>query len=157
MVVFNDLIVNGVLPFLLMFVLVFAVLQKSKILGADKNQIDALVALVLAFMFVAVPGPQRDIVLGLMPWLAVALSVMLVFFILYGFVAGDLSGTNMNAGIKWTLVGLAALFTVILVFSLTNLDRLFAVWFTGASDWFVSAVVFLLVIGALAWVVIKAD
>ena len=49
----NPLFVETILPLLLVFVLVFAVLQKTKILGEGKRQIDAIVALVVAMIFVA--------------------------------------------------------------------------------------------------------
>jgi len=66
--------------FLLIFVLIFAILQKSKILGSDKKQIDALIALAIALIFITVPV-TRGIVVNLMPWLAVGVTVILVFLI----------------------------------------------------------------------------
>ncbi|MBU3923695.1 MAG: hypothetical protein KJ592_02155 [Nanoarchaeota archaeon] len=88
------------LPFLLVFVVVFAILQKTKVLGEGKAQIDALVGLVVGLILIGVPGP-RDFVVGVMPWLAVGVAVLLVFLILYGFVAGDLS--QMGKSKKWVL------------------------------------------------------
>jgi hypothetical protein len=149
--IFGNFITYGVLPFILMFVLVFAVLQKSKILGDGKHQIDALVSLTLALMLVAVPGPQRDIIIHLMPWLAVALAVLLVFFILYGFVAGDLS--NLSNGWKIGFGLLAGVFTISLVVYLTNLDRIIASWASGSGDWLVNGIILILVVGGIVWVV----
>ena len=45
----SEFAVGIIYPFLLVFVLIFAVLQKSKILGEDKKQIDSLIALSIAF------------------------------------------------------------------------------------------------------------
>ena len=67
-----------ILPFLLVFVIIFAILQKSKILGAGKAQIDALVSLVIAIVLIVFPTP-RDIIVNLVPWLAVGVVVILVF------------------------------------------------------------------------------
>lgn len=77
--------VNVVLPFLLVFVLIFAVLQKSQILGKDKRQIDALVSLAIALMVVAFSWATQIISL-LMPFLAVSLVVLLVFMLLIGMI-----------------------------------------------------------------------
>ena len=73
-----------VLPFLLVFAIVFAVLQKSQILGKDKKQIDAIVALVLGLIVVAI-GSATNIITGIIPVLAVGLVILLAFFLLWGF------------------------------------------------------------------------
>lgn len=149
----NDLLVQAVLPFLLIFVLIFAVLQKSKILGEGKHQIDSLVALTIALIVVAVPGPQKFIIINMMPWLAVGLAVLLVFFILYGFVAGDLS--KLPTWMKVAFGILALVFTSAIIIALTNVDRIIVSWFSGTGDLFVNAVILVLVVGGIAWVVLS--
>ena len=65
----SPFVVEILLPFLLVFVVVFAVLQKSEVLGRGKRQVDALVALAVALIFISV-GRAVDIVLDLIPfWL----------------------------------------------------------------------------------------
>jgi len=95
MIFTNPIFSEMILPFLLVFVLVFAILQKSKILGEDKAQVDALISLVIGLILITVPF-ARDVVVNLMPWLAIGLAVMLVFMLLYGFVAGESA-----SGQKW--------------------------------------------------------
>jgi len=148
--VLNDFLTNAVLPFLLVFVLIFAVLQKSKVLGEEKNQIDALVSLTIALILVAVPGPQKFIIINLMPWLAVALAVLLVFFILYGFVAGDIS--SLPKWMKIIFGIMAFVFTGAVVFYLTNLDVLLESWFSGTGDFLINAIIVVLVVGGVVWV-----
>ncbi len=143
-----------VLPFLLVFVVMFAVLQKSKILGDKKNQIDALVALAIALILIGVPGP-RDIVVGLMPWLVVGIAVILVFLMLYGFVAGDLSGDKTPDWLKTTVAIIAGVFVLGLVVYTTGLWDIVASWSVGdTSSFWVNGFVLLLVVGAVVWVVI---
>ena len=74
-----------VLPFVLVFTVVFAVLQKTKLLGDEVKQINAILGLVVGLFLIAFPGPRGIIVL-LMPFLAVALVILLVFMLLYGFI-----------------------------------------------------------------------
>ena len=59
---------DSVLPFILIFTIVFAVLQKTKIIGEGKRQFNTIVALVLSLMVVIphVTGrypPGQDIIL----------------------------------------------------------------------------------------------
>ena len=49
----HPIFVETILPFLLIFTIVFAVLQKAKILGEGKRQIDAIVALVVGLLFIS--------------------------------------------------------------------------------------------------------
>lgn len=143
-----------VLPFLLVFVVVFAILQKSKVLGENKRQIDSLVALVIGLLAVGLPV-TRNFIVDFIPWVAVAVAVMLVFFILYGFVGGDLSGSNMPNGLRIGFGVLAGLFVLGILIYLTGLGDAIGRWFgVDESGGWTNIVVILLVIGAAVWVVI---
>ena len=137
------------LPFLLVFVVVFAILQKSKILGDGKAQVDAIVGLVIGLILIGVPGP-RDIIVGIMPWMAVGVAVILVFMILYGFVAGDLSKLGENSSVRIGMMILAGVFTVGVVLFVTGWGT--RIWdsFGGSSDRWMNIVMIVLVLGATA-------
>jgi hypothetical protein len=102
------------LPFVLVFTLVFAILQKTKILGDGKKQIDSIIALIIGIILIAFPF-ARNIVVELMPFLAVSVAILLVFMLLYGFIYGKTD--DMQKGIKTTLliIGSLALITVLLI------------------------------------------
>lgn len=105
----HPIVIQFILPFLLVFTIIFAVLQKSEILGKGKKQIDAIVGLVIGLMFIAFPGP-RDLVVNLMPFLAVGLVMILVLFLLWGFFyQKEFSAPD---GVK-TAAGIVALIAVI--------------------------------------------
>jgi hypothetical protein len=78
---------EGILPFLIVFVLVFAILQKSKLLGDGKSQIDALIALAVALILIITPV-ARNFIVEIIPFLAIALVIMLFFLLMYAFIAG---------------------------------------------------------------------
>jgi hypothetical protein len=44
---------EAILPFILVFTLVFAILQKTKLLGDGKKQIDAIVSLVIGLILIS--------------------------------------------------------------------------------------------------------
>ena len=142
---------EGVLPFLLVFVVTFAILQKSKILGEGKNQLDALTALVIALLLIGLPGP-RDFIVNFMPWVAVGVAVILVFLILYGFVAGDLSGNNVKPWMKITFGILAGLFTIGVVLYVGGFWDTVLGWFNnfgGNDSFWLNALVIILVIALM--------
>jgi peptidoglycan/LPS O-acetylase OafA/YrhL len=111
-----------VLPFLLVFALVFAILQKSEILGKGKRQVDAIVALVVGLLVITV-GSAVNIITGLVPILAVGLVVLLVFFLLFGFAFKE-GEFKVSPVLQWTIGVIAAIAVIIGV-----------LYFTGSWDY----------------------
>ena len=149
----SPLFIQIILPFLLVFAVVFAVLQKSEILGKGKKQIDAIVALVVGLIVIAF-GNATGIIVNLMPFLAVSLIIILVFMILIGmlFKEGEF---NLDKKIK---IGLGIVITVaviIAVLYLTNgfdyVESLFSG--AGGSTLLANIIFIALIIGAVAAVV----
>jgi len=147
----SPFVTETLLPFLLVFTVLFAILQKSQILGKDKKQIDAIVSLVVGLIVVSV-GQASAIITGLMPVLAVALVVLLVFMILVGSVWEG--KVNFGTGIKVT-VGILAVITIVVALLYNtgfwvNLRDLFS----GLGPNVVTNIVFIIAIIAAVAVVI---
>jgi hypothetical protein len=99
-----------ILPFVLVFTLIFAILEKTNLLGEGKRQINAIIGLVIGLMLIAYPL-ARNIVVSLMPFLAVSAVILLVFMLLYGFIVGkdkDVLG-------KWWKVAWGGILTIALI------------------------------------------
>ena len=143
------------LPFLLVFVVVFAILQKSKILGDGKAQIDSLVALVIGLITITF-AYQTGIIVRLMGWLALGVTVILIFLILYGFVAGDLS--KAADWMKITFGILAGLFTIGVVVYVTGFWSVVSKWFgdAGKDGLITNIILLLLVVGAVVTVTVTS-
>jgi len=112
----HPLFSNFILPILLVFTLIFAVLEKSKLLGDDKKQVNAIISLVIAIIFGTV-AYAIDIVAQLVVFLAVSLVIIFVFMLTYGFISGKKEGDVLNKGLKITLsiiFGLALIVAVLL-------------------------------------------
>lgn len=149
----TDFLTTMLLPFLLVFVVVFAILEKSKVLGDKKHQINAIVSLVIGLTLILVPGP-REIIVTLLPWLAVGVAVLLVFFILYGFIYGDLSGGGLSRGVKITLGILVGLFVIGVVSTVVGFNSVVSDWFsTLGGEVFLNIFLVLLVIGGIIWAI----
>jgi len=151
----SSIFVDIIFPFLLVFVLIFAILEKSKVLGEDKHQINAIVALVVGLIFIAFDYP-RSIVVNLMPFLAVVAVIILVFMILFGFVAGDIKeGFKMPFGLMVTFGVLIGVALVIAILVITGYwDTLLEVFKGDSSGTVVSSIIFLAVIGGAIAVVL---
>lgn len=146
----TDLFTKGVLPFLLVFVLVFAILQKSKILGDGKAQIDALIALVVGLILIGFPAP-RDYIINMIPWLAVALVVLLIAFLVYGFIASDnKDGLKMPEWVKKSGIWVAIIFAVILVIVITGGWETIKGWYNDSS--IIGNVLVVVAIGVALWI-----
>jgi hypothetical protein len=150
--------VNIVYPFLLIFVLVFAILQKSKILGEGKHQIDALVSLSIALIVVAF-GWATDIITKMMPFLAISLVTILVFMLLYGFIASDIKkGLEIPDWLKRVGVAFATVVVVIaLIVATGQWDRIYNSIFTGEgiSGLWADIILVIIVIAAASAVVLS--
>jgi hypothetical protein len=149
----HPLMVGTVLPFILVFTLVFAVLQKTKILGDGKKQIDALVALAIALIVVSF-GYATGIIISLIPVLAIGVVVILIFMLLYGMsFHGDF---KMHDNVKWTIGILAAIAVIIATMVATGAwDYVVDLFQTGGGGTFnITNLIFVVIIAiAVALVV----
>jgi hypothetical protein len=114
----HPIVLEAILPFLLVFAVVFAVLQKTEALGKDKKGVDAIVALVIGLIVIAF-GKATGIIVNLIPFLAIGLIVIFVFLVLWGFVykPGEFNTPN---GVKWAIGVVVAIFVVIIVLVVTG-------------------------------------
>lgn len=150
----SDLVRNLILPFLLIFAVVFAILEKSKILGEDKRQVNAIVSLVIALLTITFASAV-NIINNLIPFLAVAVVIILVFMVLLAFVASGKEGLQLHTGIKVTLGIIIAVAVIIAILFATNTWDTVYDYLAGksqSSSVVTNAVFILVIIGALVWV-----
>ncbi len=108
----SPIISEAVLPFMLIFTVVFAILQKSQILGKDKKQIDSLVALVIGLITITFANAV-GIISSLLPFLAVSVVLILVFLILVAMVSVGEKGIELHKGFKWAIMILSFIAVII--------------------------------------------
>jgi hypothetical protein len=153
--VFKDYI----LPFLLIFALVFGVLEKTKLLGEGKKQLNAIISFVMAMTFVSVLFPKQ-IVSNMVLFLTVSLVIVLVFLMLYGFVAADKKeGLKVEGWMKWIFGILAGVATIIAVIwaSGIQLEALSLLFGQSWSKAFWSNFFFILVVAVALSLVMKTQ
>ncbi|MEM4244735.1 MAG: hypothetical protein QW404_00155 [Candidatus Nanoarchaeia archaeon] len=113
-------ILNYFIPvfiFLFVFTVFFAILQKTKIFGANAG-IDALIAFSVAMLFMFV-SDARQLITVITPWLVILLVVimsLLLVFMFLGVKAETISDAMSESGTVWTIliiliIGLIIAFT----------------------------------------------
>ncbi|MDP2672379.1 MAG: hypothetical protein Q8O84_01040 [Nanoarchaeota archaeon] len=117
----HPVLTNFVYPFLIVFFIVFAVLEKTKILGEEKRQINALISFVIGLIFVSAVYP-KIFVGNMILFLSVAIVIVFVVLMLWGFVFSTKEGFVMTSGMKW---GLFAVITIALIIGI--------LWASGVS------------------------
>ncbi len=154
--IWNEMgVFSYVIPFLLMFAVVFAILQKTKILG-DNKTIEAIIAaaiglLALQFDFVS------EFFAVIFPRFGIGLAIFLVLIILLGFfITGENGDAKSMQWIGW-VVGLG-----VAIWAITDWNT----WFGGSgygwggfsvgfwlSEYFWPLIILAAVIGVIVWTV----
>ncbi len=102
-----------IFPVLLVFALVFAVLQKTKALG-ESLQINAIVAVVIAFM-VLLSDTLVSVLNFMVPWFTVIIIffiLILLIFQIFGAQESDIRGALGDKTLQWTLIGVGIVLLV---------------------------------------------
>ena len=93
----NEFFTNVILPFILVFTVVFAILEKTEILG-KKRDIHAIISLVISLIAIGVPAAvgtlQRFI-----PVIAVIIIIFFAWMLVFGFVHGEVE-VDFSKGLK---------------------------------------------------------
>ena len=123
------IIANFILPFLLIFLIVFGILEKTKVFGDSNKQLNAFIAFVIGLIFVGAVSPK--LVVGhLILFFTVSIVVLFVALLLWGFVSGDDAKLPANTPLR-VIVGILIVGAVIIAllfatgFENTAFDSLF--------------------------------
>jgi len=148
-------IVNEViLPFLLIFTLIFALLEKTKLLGDDKHQINAIMGLVIGGLLVTF-GNAVERITQLTVFLSVSLVIIFIFLLLFGFISGNKEGDMLK---DYTWAKLLFLFVIIIAVTVATLiitDTWDKVYDFFASDERGQNIFIIILIGAAIYAVLK--
>lgn len=153
------------LPFLLVFTVVYAILQKTKLLGEDKANLDSMVAFVIGLLVVAATKVV-GIINDALPQVMVLVIVGLSFLLMLGIFADPKGSFFENMGKRFR-AGLMIVFSlaVVLIFlgvikTPDNESWLEFGWNYVIDNWsgavVGSIILFLLMIGAI-WFVVGGD
>ena len=148
-------IADVLLPFILVFAIVYAILDKTKIFGAEKKNINMIIALVVGLSVVIPhvvdsypPGADVvDLINTILPQVSLVIITFVMIMVLVGIFGGEWIGKSIS--------GWMALLSAIIVFVIFGSS----VGWWDEWNWFynffgddaVSVVVMLLVFGLIIW------
>ncbi|MFH1636923.1 MAG: hypothetical protein ABIB71_00695 [Candidatus Woesearchaeota archaeon] len=151
-----------ILPFLLVFTIVFGILEKTRIFGVEKidekeypkKQLNAMVAFVIGFFTVAAKEIVQSLQISL-PLVALMLTAAISFMLLVGAFMGD-KQFNLEDHKFWKFLLMIIMFiSIILIFlhSFGWLDPVIGIAFMYADTVTVPVLFFAVVIGIVFYVV----
>ncbi len=118
----SDIFSRFILPFVLVSVLIYAILEKTKLLGEDKHQVNAIVSFVVGLIFTGVLYPVL-VVQNLVLFLVVAVVILFVILLLWGFIFGGKEGFELSKWMKYVLGGIAGIAVIFGVFWATGIHN----------------------------------
>ncbi|MCF7910118.1 hypothetical protein K9L16_00405 [Candidatus Pacearchaeota archaeon] len=148
---------NFAFPFLLIFFIVFAILEKTKIFGDDKKQLNAMISFIIGLIFVSAVAPKL-VVSNLILFLAIAIIVAFVGLLLWGFLAGEEGPKIAGDNFKKVVAGVIIVALVIAVIWAAGWwDNTLS--FFGSQNWassFWTSLLFIIVIAVAIAVAVKS-
>jgi len=147
-----------ILPFLLVFTLVFAVLEKTKIFGTEgkdgqsRKNLNAMVAFSIAFFVTASVNIVTAFQVAL-PWVSLVLVVLISFMLLSGVFFKE-SDFDFFAKFKKTtgwLMGAIALVILFIFLAAFGLTDYILGFFQGGSGALVTSIILILLLIAAMW------
>ena len=152
---------DALLPFLLIFTILFAMLQKTKILGAGKKNFNVMVALIISLLVVIphITGsypPGKDIVEILntaLPNVSILVVAILMGLLLIGLLGGEA---------KWVGGSLSGIFAIISFGGIIYIFGGAAGWWNNKLNfWFdsdvLALVIVILVFAIVIWYITQED
>ena len=141
-----------VFSFLLVFVLVYALLAKTKILG-ENNFVHLLISFILAIFFI-VNVSLVDFVSFSSAWMIVFFVCLFFILILIGFTHGKVD-VIMKPFVAWILlIALIVFFIISSAYVFNWAVNWSVVWDWFYTDWF-GFVLLLVIAGVISWVLTK--
>ena len=160
-------VADVLLPFFLIYVIVFAILQKTEILGKGKKNFNSVIALVmgLAVIFPHVLGMQPDImpvINSALPGVSIVLVGVVMLLLLIGILGGEVRwlGTSISG---W--IAIISLLIILYIFGRSTGWPGFRHEVPWWLDWLninkhpdiAAFVIIVLVFGVLIWFITKDD
>ncbi|MCP3684853.1 MAG: hypothetical protein GY861_19490 [bacterium] len=155
-------ILDSLLPFFLIFTVIFAILQKTKIIGEGRKNFNVIIALIIALMVViphvadtypSSPDPV-EVINSAIPNISIVVVALLMLLLLIGVFGKDLNivGTSLSG-----IIAVASFVIIIYIFGGAM------EWWDGAVPNFLmneetqSLLIIILVFGIIIWFITKDD
>jgi len=127
-----------ILPFVLVFTLLFAIFEKTEVLGKDKKNLSAMISFAIAFFVVGATN-IIPVLKEALPMISLGLVIIISFILLYGSLHTGKEEFKLSKGYRG-LIGVLAFVAVILIFVGSIRDDSGNSWLVVAWDFIVNDV-----------------
>ena len=142
------------LPLLLFFAIIYGALDKTKIFGEDKKDINAIIAFVISLIAATTSWVLKGVA-GFLPWVGFIALVVVAFLMLAALIVGDAETLAASPAVK---IG-GVLFVIVgLIFGVwygLGLNERFAGTGAGISETDIALVAVLIIGGVLFYTITK--
>lgn len=159
LLIFNNLgLTDVILPFILIFTVIYAILEKSKILG-QKKQYNVAISLVISLIPVMshITGRGPDVITiinNALPGIALWIVMFIAILLLIGLGGGNLS--ILGSGVMGVLVVLSILIVVFVFGNAAGVVHGWPNWLNWLKDPATQAVIIVIVVfGLIIWFVTR--
>jgi len=130
----RELFTDFILPFLLVFFVLFAILDRTKLFGEGRKQTNAMVSLIVSLLFISY-SYATGVVVKLMPVMVVIAVVLLVFMILFSFALTPEKAFVMPKGLKIALGIIIGIVVIVAVLWATDYLSVLTGWNWSSEVW----------------------
>lgn len=140
-----------IFSFLLVFIIVYATLNKTKAVG-ESNFVQLLTSFIVSTVFVLAVQP-REYILNIIPWFAVLIVVAFLILALTGFIGGL---EEWGSGIGKGLVVLMLVIFLVIAYMIFSSSLKPIISSVTSSEKIFGAIVFLVISAVVSWVLVKS-
>jgi cytochrome c biogenesis factor len=128
----NPIFSQYLLPFLLVFFIIFAILERTKLFGEKRTQLNALTAFVIGLILVGAVFPTL-IIQNMILFLTVMIVLIFVILLIWGFIFGNEKEFKLDDTLKWILGILAGIAFIVAVIFATGFDSKISSFFSNSN------------------------
>ena len=140
------------LPFLLFFTIVYGALDKTKVFGENKRDINSVIALVIALIATTTAMVTKALA-GFLPWVGFIAIVIVSFLMIIALIVGDVSKLSTIPYFKEGSVIVVAILIFVVIFFAMGFDKAIgAGGGLGISETDIAMIV-LIVVGIVAFAI----
>ena len=150
------IVTKFILPFALIFFILFGILEKTKVFGEDKHRLNALISFVVGLIFVGAVFPKL-VVENLILFLTIAIVVVFIALLLWGFIVG--SEPKVSGKLQGVVAGVVIIAVVIALLWASGVEgNVFDFLFRSSwsTEFWTNAAFIVVVIAAIVLVVSTA-
>ncbi len=148
-------------PFILVFTIIYGVLEKTEVFGKKRHDINSMIALSMALMF-AITGWAVRATQNFLPWVGLLAIVIISFLMLTAMFWPKLSDLQSNKAIKYGgVITVLIIFILVILYYTGLLNTLFSTAASASAETVTEAIAVIitlaLFIGGIAIVVFSKE